>query len=144
MEQKVRRLPNKQIRPFLIQLFLYMGVALGATLLVGKNSPVTDWLLVFFLYGICLVYAYRGGMRIFRTSYTINGNTATIKKWGKTRILQGEDVLYAYYDSNSRNMELHIRDGSTIRLVEYDDLRPMVDFLDDRGIRMDYKRITQK
>lgn len=67
-----------------------------------------------------------------------------IKKRGRIRVFTGDDVALSYYDSNTKNMELHLKDGNIIMLVEYDNLTPMVDFLDQAGVRIDYKRIALK
>ena len=46
MERKIVCKPNKEIRPFLVQFFLYLGVTVGGALLLNAQSPLLDKLLV--------------------------------------------------------------------------------------------------
>ena len=142
MERKIVCKPNKEIRPFLVQFFLYLGVTVGGALLLNAQSPLLDKLLVAALALCSLGYGFYHGRRIFRTSYTVEDGRVEIKKRGRIRVFTGDDVALSYYDSNTKNMELHLKDGNIIMLVEYDNLTPMVDFLDQAGVRIDYKRIA--
>ena len=71
MERKIVCKPNKEIRPFLVQFFLYLGVTVGGALLLNAQSPLLDKLLVAALALCSLGYGFYHGRRIFRTEPSI-------------------------------------------------------------------------
>ena len=53
-------------------------------------------------------------------------------------------VDFASYDGSALGVELHLKDEKVISFHEYLDLKPLVIALDDRGIRVEYKRMGKR
>ena len=137
-------LPKKAIRPFLTQLLMYLGVTVVALLLLDPSATPADYLLCGVLAVGTLGYGILQGHAVFGTSLRVQGETAVIRIRGSVRAVRAGQIACAYYDSNSRNMELHTTDGNILMLVEYDDLSGFAQFLDAHGVRIEYKRIVLK
>jgi len=84
------------------------------------------------------------GRVVLRTHYAVKGDTLYVTNAGSLRTVKAESISLAYYDSNTKNMELQLNDGSSVMLVEYDNLAPAVTYLEQQGIRIEYKRIALK
>ncbi|MBE5781666.1 MAG: hypothetical protein E7328_07615 [Clostridiales bacterium] len=135
---------NKQIRPYLVQLCMYLGVFLAAVLLLHGESTLWDKLLTAAIGLFAVGYGILRGRVVLRTHYAVKGDTLYVTNAGSLRTVKAESISLAYYDSNTKNMELQLNDGSSVMLVEYDNLAPAVTYLEQQGIRIEYKRIALK
>ena len=133
-----RHYAMKRIRPIATQACMYFAVAGGAVYFAANGGSKADIILAIVL---CLgagVYTLFYGWRFSKTYYSIRNKYLIVSTPKRTQRIGWEEID----DASSKSIELVLKNGTSIPVDQYDDLRVLTQGLDMRGVRLEYKRMS--
>jgi len=133
----------KRMLPLLWQTAFYLMVMAGAGFLVMGSGSIRDKLLTAALILGACAYAYIQVRRFLNTYYQVDDEGVVFVQEGMRREHRFSDLEDVQYDSTHVGIQLVFNSGYTETHEEYNDLSPLINELDKRGIRIEYKKMGQ-
>ena len=134
----------KALLPRLSRGDMYALIALGAVVLTLNEPTMLNWLLTGALcigaaVFLCMVYAQYG-----RDYYSVSETAVLLHRDGKQINIPIDTVAFASYDGSALGVELHLENEEVISFHEFLELKPLITALDDKDIRVEYKRMGKR
>ena len=134
----------KALLPRLSRGVLYALIAAGAVgLLPGEPTALNTILTAALCIGAA-AYLAAVYLKYGRDYYCAGKAEVRLHRGGREAVIPLSQVDFASYDGSALGVELHLKDEKVISFHEYLDLKPLGIALDDRGIRVEYKRMGKR
>lgn len=134
----------KALLPRLSRGVLYALVAIGAVWLLPGDPTTLNTVLTAVLCAGAVVYLGAVYLKYGRDYYRAGDTEVYLHRGGHETVIPISQVEYASYDGSALGVELHLQDQNVISFHEFLDLKPLVIALDNRGIRVEYKRMGKR
>lgn len=134
----------KALLPRLSRGAMYALVAIGALILTQDQPYTLNWLLTGVLLAgtaayFCVVYSRYG-----RAYYQAGESEVRLHRRGVEKVIPISHVAFASYDGSALGVELHLENKEIVEFHEFLDLKPLIVALDDKGVRVEYKRMGKR
>ena len=133
----------KRMLPALWQAVFYLLVAMAAAYLVIGSDGVWDKLLTAALLLISGGYAFVQVRRFLGTYYQVDEDGVVFMLDGRRFAHRFDDVEDVQYDSTHVGIRMVFHSGYMETHKEYSDLSPLIQALDQRGIRIEYMKMDR-
>lgn len=136
-----RHYPIKAILPVATQGGIYLLVSAIALSLAFRTGGQADRILSVVMGVLSVGYCAYYGAKYGGVHYRVLTRGIAIANHGRTRVYEWSEIASAQYDFSAMSVIIFLKSGQEIRLEKYDDLKEVILAMDERQIRIDYKKL---